>query len=170
MTGRSMRRLLSLLLCAVFLACAPAASALAADVSGGGLVPQTQPAPPGAAPQIFLDGASLSLGRPAVAKDGCVLVPLYGFLEALDVTVEWSGEHQTFLCWRGTASVLLQLGIARMAKQVDRGEIVFTQLELAPFILSGQALAPLVPLAEAFGYETAWNEETRTMLVTTPTV
>ena len=118
--------------------------------------------------RVLVNGRQLSFDQPPVAMNNRVLVPMRAIFEALGATVEWNAEKQTILGNRDSdrVTILLELDVPMMAKQVNGGAITFTELDVAPTALNNRTLVPVRVIAETFGCDVQWDGATQTVTIT----
>lgn len=118
--------------------------------------------------RVLVNGRQLSFDQPPVAMNNRVLVPMRAIFEALGATVEWNPEKQTILGNqdRDKVTILLELDVPMMAKQVNGGAITFTELDVAPTALNNRTLVPVRVIAETFGCDVQWDGATQTVTIT----
>lgn len=113
--------------------------------------------------KVKLNGSPISFDVPPQIINDRTMVPLRAIFEALGAEVEWNGEKQTILAVKDGVSVLLQVGAALIAKQVDGGDIKISEIDAAPVIVNNRTLVPVRAIAEAFDCTVNWDNETRTV-------
>lgn len=109
---------------------------------------------------VVLDGLPLSFDVPPVIIGGRTMLPFRHIAEALNIEVHWNAEEQAVTA-RGASTVVLTIG-SHFAAVND--EIV--PLDAAPVIIDGRTLIPLRFFGEALGCRVEWQEETRTVAIT----
>lgn len=102
---------------------------------------------------VELNGETMAFDVNPIIVEGRVLVPLRAIFEKLGAAVNWDDETQTVSSFKGTTSVVLQIGtptifIGNEAKALD----VPAQL------VNSRTLVPLRAVSEAFGAEVGWSE------------
>ena len=116
---------------------------------------------PEAEPRPSPDGEPLSFDVPPLIEDNRVLVPLRAIAEAMGATVQWDDVQQVITVARGNRLVGVSVGGLRAI--VD-GEPVY--LDVPPRILHDRTLVPVRFIAQAFGAIVGWDEQTRTVTIT----
>lgn len=97
-----------------------------------------------------------------VIVNGRTLVPLRAVFEALGATVEWNNDTRTATAQRGGVNVSLavdsdQLYVNSVAKTID----------VPAQIMNNRTMVPVRAVAEAFGCKVEWDNNTRTVVITT---
>lgn len=112
--------------------------------------------------QVVLDGQNINDRfevQPVVVDDN-ILVPLRAIFEAMDASVEWDGDTQTALAFKGNTSVVLPLG--SMNPTVNS---VMWTLPVPAQAIDGHILAPLRFVGEAFGGSAQWDGANNTAII-----
>ncbi|WP_322905825.1 N-acetylmuramoyl-L-alanine amidase family protein [Paenibacillus campi] len=113
---------------------------------------------------INLNGKAISMPDDVqiVSVKGSVMIPLRVVVEQLGYKVDWSGPSQTATISQGSNVVAL---VAGSTKATVNGKSF--DLEAAPIIQHGTTLVPLRFLAENTGATVTWDNNSKTVLVTT---
>ncbi len=88
------------------------------------------------------------------------MVPLRAIFEALGAEVEWNGDTQTVSAIRDDTVVVAIIGDNSMFIN-DEEKI----MDVAPMIIDGRTLVPVRFVAEAFGCDVEWDEDTFTVVI-----
>lgn len=112
--------------------------------------------------RVFVDGDRVAFDQPPLTLGGRVLVPLRGVFERMGATVDWEPATRTVLAVRG--NTVIELVIGRRAVQVNNRVVA---LDVPAMIAGGRTLVPLRFVSEALGATVEWQEETRTVLIST---
>lgn len=110
--------------------------------------------------KVFLDGSEIGFDVAPVIEDGRTLVPVRAIFEALGAVVEWDQETQTVISAMGTKICALQINNENMYVS---GEEV--KLDVPAKIIGDRTLVPLRAISEAYGCEVDWDDNTRTVTV-----
>lgn len=159
----TVRRLLTLFLAAVL-----TLSLLAA-------VPVAGLSQPGGPATIQLDGINLYADVAAESKDGRTFVPIRFLVEAMGLQVDWLQDQRVVMVRPTTEGSLplpnpADLPAGGPADQEIRVLVGSRWLfpDVAPYGRDGRVLVPVRFVAEALGLAVAWDQETRTVVLTSP--
>ncbi|MDD4548902.1 MAG: N-acetylmuramoyl-L-alanine amidase [Syntrophomonadaceae bacterium] len=128
-------------------------------------VPQPQPGNSSNAPVVFLDGKQLSFEVPPVIENDRTLVPLRAIFEAMGASVNWNNDTRTVTSTKGTTTVVLPIG---STNPVVNG--ITQKIDVPAKIVNDRTLAPLRFVGEAFGGKVGWDNNTRTITITSPVI
>lgn len=112
----------------------------------------------------FIDGEAVDYEKydnikPIIHK-GSALVPVRAVTEAYGATVEWDDETQTITITKDETVIVLQIGSLTATVNGEEKE-----LTVAPEIHKGRTLVPIRFVAEAFGLDVDWDNDSRTIIV-----
>lgn len=113
-----------------------------------------------AAPQVILNGQSLSFDVPPVIENDRTLVPLRAIFEALGASVQWDGENQMVTANKAGTEIKLSIG----GPAYKNGTPV--NLDIRAKIISNRTMVPLRFIAEALGCQVSWDHATQTVTIT----
>jgi len=119
----------------------------------------TEPAPP----KVILDQRELEFDVPPIIENGRTLVPLRAIFEAMGASVQWNNATRTVTAAKGGTTVVLPIGSTAPTVNGKTWE-----LDVPAKIVNDRTLAPLRFVGEAFGGQVAWDEDTRTIAITSP--
>jgi len=111
---------------------------------------------------ILIDGALLDMDVAPIIRDDRTLVPVRAIAETLGAEVDWNNDTREVTISDGSQTVIL--AIDSTTALVDGGEI---GLDVAPIIIDGRTMLPIRFLAETFGLDVDWDNDTRTVIITT---
>jgi hypothetical protein len=112
---------------------------------------------------VTINGAPVRfMGTQPMAVRGRVMVPLRGVLEQMGAFVGWDPATRTVFAQKSGTDV--QLPIGSLAATVN-GRTV--NLDVPAQVIGGSTMVPLRFLSEAMGSEVAWDNATRTVMITT---
>lgn len=114
---------------------------------------------------IMVDGTyvdCMAYGQMPVIVEGRTLVPLRSVFEALGATVEWNGELRSVTSVKGNVTVSLAVD----SKDMTVNGTVKT-LDVPACIMNSRTMVPVRAVAEAFGCKVEWDNNTRTVIITT---
>ena len=112
--------------------------------------------------RVTLNGNYLSFDQPPIIQDGRTLVQLRTIFEALGAEIDWNGYTQTITAIADNKTVIMQIG--RSTYTVNGEE---KTLDVPPQIINGRTLVPARAVAESFGADVVWNDNTQTVIITT---
>jgi len=121
----------------------------------------TGPAAQPAAPTVLVNGTAVNFtDQPPVIVDGRTLVPVRGVFEALGFDVSWNqGARQATLS-RANDTIVITLGNATFTTNGASHT-----LDVPAQIIGGRTMLPIRAVLESVGYELAWDENTRTIII-----
>lgn len=113
---------------------------------------------------LFVDGKMVDCakyGQEPVIVEGRTLVPLRSVFEALGATVQWNNDTRTVISKRENIEVSLSvdsdtLYINGEAKTID----------IPPQLMNNRTMVPVRAVAEAFGCTVKWDNNTRSVQIT----
>ena len=112
---------------------------------------------------IMVDGVYVDCakyGQMPVIVEGRTLVPLRSVFEALGATVEWDNETRSVASVKGDVTVTLAVD----SKEMTVNGTVKT-LDVPAQIMNDRTMVPVRAVAEAFGANVNWDNETRTVVI-----
>src|SRR5450830_813791 len=96
-----------------------------------------------AAPQVVLDGQTISFDVPPVIENNRTLVPLRAIFEALGASVQWDGATQTVTATKSDTEITLIIG----GQAFKNGQPV--SLDVPAKIIESRTMVPLRFVSEA---------------------
>ena len=90
------------------------------------------------------------------------MVPMRAVFEALGSSVSWNGSEQSATGTKGTDTVTVSAGNSNIDKN---GQTV--SFDVPTFVLNDRTLVPVRAVAEGFGCDVKWLENTHTVEITT---
>lgn len=109
---------------------------------------------------IYIDGKVLQSGS-AILENGRTLIPLRAVGEAMGADVSWDDERKTAIACKD--GVTAEFPVGENAVYVNGEKSV---LDTAAIIEHDRTMIPLRALAEAFGANVNWDDETKSVLIT----
>jgi len=111
---------------------------------------------------VTLDGQQVEFDVPPQIVDGRTLVPLRGIFYALGAEFDWDGDTRTVTATKDGIVVVMQIDnpVITVAGQN-------ITLDVPPQIIDDRTLVPARAVAEGFGVDADWCDDTRTVLLTT---
>lgn len=111
---------------------------------------------------VELNGQRLEFDQSPIIVEGSTLVPFRKIFEAIGANVEWVESTSTAVARKGQTT--LQLTIGNLEAFVDNETV---NLESAPIIRNGNTLVPLRFISESLGAQVFWEDESKTVKITT---
>ena len=113
------------------------------------------PNPPGMIP-VLVDGVPVAFPDvlPFVNTDNRTLVPLRPVLEAMGITVTWSGESNQALLSNGATNVIFTLNSSTYMVNQELKE-----MDTVPVVYEQRIMLPIRYAAEAFGATVDWQND-----------
>jgi len=146
-----MKKWIFLLVAAVFLLCAGAASASAAT-------PKTTET----VPKLILDGKEVKAAVPPMLIDDWVLVPIRTVAEHLGYKVGWDQDRKQVTVRDGSTEILMTLG--SKTALVNGREM---SMNAAPVLLNDTTLIPLRFVSESLGVQILWDNKDKAVYLYT---
>jgi len=112
--------------------------------------------------KVEIDGDLIRFDQGAVSINGRTLVPMRTIFEELESTVQWNAKTKSITAVRGTKKIGLVIG--SKTATVNGQKIA---LDVPPQIINGRTLVPLRFISEALGAKVDWNNQTKTVSITT---
>ncbi len=110
---------------------------------------------------INIGSRSVTIDTAPVIIDGRTLIPVRGVSEAMGGNVDWNNDTKT---------VTITLGSNKVEMTVDSKTAYFNNnaqtLDVAPVILNGRTMLPARFIAESFGFDVNWDNDTKTISIT----
>lgn len=118
---------------------------------------------------VYLDGLWLYTDQEPVIKSERTLAPFRGIAEALGYSVEWNDQMKLVTLQNAEKIIHLTIGSRKASVNVfDDGIPAETiTLDVAPQIIEGRTFVPVRFVAETIGADVSWNQEDKTILITT---
>lgn len=137
------------------------------EVVAPGQSPQTRrglinPTPP---TRVTVNGKEVALDQRPVFANATVLVPMRFVMEGLGAAVDWNPASRTVDVRRGRYNMTLRIG---RDYQIVNGKEVITYTP--PRIVNGRTMVPIRFVSEALGGTVYWDNRTRTIQVTAPSL
>lgn len=121
------------------------------------------PVPPPTPINVTVDGEPVTFdGAQPQTVMGRIMVPLRGIFEKIGCYVEYDSANHIITAHYQNQTVEIRMG-NRIANK-NGAEIL---MEVPATILKGNALVPLRFLAEAIGAKVEWDEDTKTVSIST---
>ncbi len=120
------------------------------------------PASAGGNISVYLNGEELTFSQPPIIYNDYTLVPFRAIFEKLDMTVQWFESERRVTAQKEGLSITLFINNPVMTVNSDT-----VRLAAEPIIYNDYTFVPLRAVSEAAGAETLWDEETKTVTITT---
>lgn len=104
-------------------------------------------------------------GQLPVIVEGRTLVPLRAVFEALGATVAWDDATKTVTSVKGDITVALTVGTNQITVNDEAKTI-----DVPAQIMNDRTMVPVRAVAEAFGCDVQWDNNTRTVVITSTVV
>lgn len=110
---------------------------------------------------INIGSRSVTIDTAPVIIDGRTLIPVRGVSEAMGGNVDWNNDTKT---------VTITLGSNKVEMTIDSKTAYFNNkaqtLDVAPVVLNGRTMLPARFIAESFGFNVNWDNDTKTISIT----
>lgn len=126
------------------------------------LISLSVPASAGGNISVYLNGEELTFSQPPIIYNDYTLVPFRAIFEKLDMTVQWFESERRVTAQKEGLSITLFINNPVMTVNSDT-----VRLAVEPIIYNDYTFVPLRAVSEAAGAETLWDEETKTVTITT---
>lgn len=113
--------------------------------------------------KVIVDGIEVQFDQPPVIENSRTLVPMRAIFEALGARVEWFPKTENILAVNGDNEIIMKIGSKDM---FFNGEETIV-LDVAPKIMGSRTLVPLRAVSEVFDADVLWDNDTRTVTITT---
>lgn len=116
-------------------------------------------------PSVYVDGVKLLFDVEPFIENDRTLVPMRGIFEAMGATVAWEQSTKTVIATRKFNEVekLVVLQIGNTRAFIDEKP---TELDVAAKIVNNRTFVPVRFVGESLGVDVDWNEEDRTVIIT----
>jgi len=113
--------------------------------------------------KIVLNGETLHQeGQPAVIQNGTTMIPFRTIFEAFDACVDWIPQTKTIVASKGMTSLKMQIGSDKLYLNGEEKTIA-----KAPVIMNDSTMVPLRTVSEMLEAKVDWNEDAKTVFITT---
>ncbi|MBR1444309.1 MAG: copper amine oxidase N-terminal domain-containing protein [Firmicutes bacterium] len=111
---------------------------------------------------IFVDDEIKSIDAPPVIRDSRTFVPVRAITEALGGNATWDSSTKTATL-TDSSNNEIKLTIDSNIAYLNGTP---SQLDVSPVIISGRTMLPIRFVADSFGFETKWDQQTKTIRIT----
>lgn len=112
---------------------------------------------------ITIDGEQKTFSQPPIIYNEVTLVPLRGVFESMGIEVKWDANERKVIAQKGDDILELKIG----SKQALKNYQPISLLTEAK-IINDRTMVPLRFVSESFGAKVDWDENTRTVNITSP--
>jgi hypothetical protein len=112
--------------------------------------------------KVVVRGKALTMDTAPMVSSGRTLVPMRDIFESLDAYVEWNSKTKSIAATRSGKVIKLKIG--DKTGLIDNIPVV---LDVEPSIIKGRTMVPLRFVGEAFGAKVDWDNDTRTISIST---
>lgn len=113
--------------------------------------------------KVIYDGTELEFEVPPQIINDSTMVPMRAVFEKFGASVKWDGDTQTITAKRKSKTITMTIGSSQAYKNDEAFE-----MSASPVIISGTTLVPLRAVSELLGLDVSWDENSRTVTITTP--
>lgn len=110
--------------------------------------------------KVSIDGKYVDFDvKPQLINDR-TMVPLRAVFEALGAKVNWNNDTETVFAIKDNTMVTTSIGSTKI--YINNTE---REMDIAPILMGDRTLVPIRFIAESFGYNVEWDENTSTVLI-----
>lgn len=118
---------------------------------------------------ITLDGKTVSTDADPIMVQNRTMVPVSAIVGALGGTSSWDQDSHTATFVKGSTTVKVTIGSkTAIVNGVSKGMDVAPQLVKVDNKGGARTMVPLRFISEGFGYDVAWDNPTRTVIIKSP--
>jgi len=115
--------------------------------------------------QVLLDGNPINFDVPPQIIDGRTMVPIRAIFEAMGAQVSWDDSTKTATAVKGDTTVIMWVNLVQlMIKNKISNKVEL--MDVSPVNKDGRVLAPARYVAESFGYNVEWLQDSSTVSIT----
>lgn len=111
---------------------------------------------------VTLDGIYVDFDVKPQIISGRTMVPIRAIFEKMGAMVEWDANTSSAICTKG--ETVVKMTVNSMDMYVNDQ---LTKMDISPVVIDGRTLAPARYVAEAFGATVQWNQESKTVVIST---
>lgn len=112
--------------------------------------------------RITVDGKIIESDTPVQIAEGRTLVPLRAIFEAIGAEVNWDNKEKSVFATKGATSIYIKIDEKSFKVNDDVKE-----LDVSASIINGSTLVPVRAISESFGCDVKWDNESKTVIITT---
>lgn len=113
--------------------------------------------------KVIYDGTELEFEVPPQIINDSTMVPMRAIFEKFGASIKWDGDTQTITAKRKSKTITMTIGSSQAYKNDETFE-----MNASPVIISGTTLVPLRAVSELLDLDVSWDEDSRTVTITTP--
>jgi hypothetical protein len=114
---------------------------------------------------LLVEGKTVETDQPAVIVDSRTLVPVRVIAENLGSVVDWDADTKTVTFTYGDTVASMEIG-GKKLNVTANGVATEVAIDVPATIINSRTMVPVRFLSETFGYNVAWDAETKTVNVT----
>mgnify|MGYP003195446749 CR=1 FL=1 len=112
---------------------------------------------------VIVDGQKISFDQQPIIENSRTLVPMRAIFEALGADVEWFDKTENIRAVNDKKEIIMKIGSPNI--YVNGTDTIV--LDVAPKIINSRTLVPLRAVSEVFDANVQWDNDTRTVTITT---
>ena len=115
---------------------------------------------------VIIDGEHIYFDvQPCIMEDR-TMVPMRKIFEELGSTVEWVSDANLIIATKDINIIAMEIGVNTISiTDIKDGQTIEVNLDVPPVIIEDRTLVPLRAVAEVFGYEVIWDDESHTVII-----
>lgn len=115
---------------------------------------------------VIINGEQIYFDVQPCIMEGRTMVPMRKIFEELGSTVEWVPDANLIIATKDTNIIAMEIGVNTISiTDIKDGQTIEVNLDVPPVIIEDRTLVPLRAVAEVFGYEVIWDDESRTVII-----
>ena len=115
---------------------------------------------------VLLDGQAISFDVEPQIINSRTMVPMRAIFTALGANVDWVEEHRLIIASKNTNIITMMIDMPIMhIGNLETGEQKTIDLDSPPVIVDSRTLVPVRAISDALGVEVDWDQETRTVIL-----
>ena len=113
---------------------------------------------------VFLDMAPVNCPITPYIENGYTMVPIRALGESLGATIGWDSKNKVVTYSKGEVSLLVTIGTSTI--NTKDGKIL--SMPQPACLVNGTTMVPLRLFSEILGYDVAWDDNTRSVYISSP--
>ena len=101
--------------------------------------------------KVILDGKQLQFDVPPQTIEWRTMVPMRVIFEELGAEVYWEDSTQTITAYKGSTTIVMQIGNKMLTKDGQQIE-----MDVPPLEIDGRTLVPVRAISESLGCNVSW--------------
>ena len=114
---------------------------------------------------VTLDGNYIEFDVMPQIINGRTMVPIRAIFEKMGAVVEWDANTSSAICTKD--GTVVKMTVDSMYMYING---LVKKMDIAPVVINGRTLAPARFVAEAFGADVQWKQETNTVVITSENI